>query len=35
MMRELVEGKRQEIAEVVSWIMRSRIRERLGAVRPG
>ena len=35
MMRELAEGKRQETAEVASWIMRLRIRERLGAVRPG
>jgi hypothetical protein len=29
MLRELEEGKREETAEIASWIMRLRIRERM------
>lgn len=33
MQRELAEGTRKETAEIASWLMRLRIRERLGASR--
>lgn len=35
MMEELEEGTRKETAEIASWIMRLRIRERLSAFQAG
>lgn len=35
MMEELEEGTRKETAEIASWIMRLRIRERLSAAQAG
>jgi len=35
MMQELAEGKRKETAEIASWLMRLRIRERIGAASAG
>lgn len=35
MLEELAAGTRKETAEIASWLMRLRIRERLGAVQAG
>ena len=35
MMQELAEGERKETAEIASWLMRLRIRERMRAAQAG